>query len=95
MDDQQLQGKKNIYIKSASADTEGLRRAADMRYSKHLVIYYQISGRVMDLRFVLSVEVDLITPRLLLTSPSTPIASPGHPDAHVALQPAGAVGLSS
>lgn len=40
-----------------------MRRAADMRYSQHLVIYCQISGRVMDLRFVLSVEAELLTPR--------------------------------
>lgn len=38
-------------------------RTADMRYSQHLVIYSQISGRVVDLRFVLSVEAELLTAR--------------------------------
>lgn len=50
-------------------------RTADMRYSQHLVIYCQISGGVMDLRFVWSVEAELLTEGLLLASPSAPIAS--------------------
>lgn len=47
-------------------------RTADMRYSQHLVICCQISGRVMDLRFVLSVEAELLTTR---TAAGLPVCS--------------------
>lgn len=72
-----------------------MRRTADVRYSQHLVIYCQISGRVMDLRFSW-VEAELLTPRTAAGLPVCPLPSLlwCHPEACVALQPAGAVDLS-
>lgn len=49
-----------------------MRRTDGMRYSWHLVIYHQISGRVMYLRFVLSMEAELLTSR---TAAGLPIHS--------------------
>lgn len=49
-----------------------MRRAAGMRYSRHLVIYRQIRGRVVYLKFVLSMEAELLTSR---TAAGLPIHS--------------------
>lgn len=73
-----------------------MRRTADVRYSQHLVVYCQISGRVMDLRFVFVSGGWAAYPKTAAGLPVCPLPSLlwCHPDACVALQPAGAVGLS-
>lgn len=72
-----------------------MRRTADMRYSQHLVIYCQISGRVTDLRFVFVSRGWAAYPKDCCWPPHVLLPLLWCcPDAHVALQPAGAVGLS-